>query len=153
MMFKVGREKRDSYDYRYHYLKHNKGIFGNFYVCSQCYKILEKDSMEVDHIVPNSKWYAPNRVFNCTSICPKCNKEKSNKMGKYLVKGIVFKLIEEIILLMSFVISLALKLICYSLIYLYESLVKSLSQKSFLVKMLSVSGLLCFGYFLIGLFK
>lgn len=106
-----GQAKRDEFDYRYHYLKHNKGIFGKFYICSQCLKPMFKSGMEVDHIFPVSKWYAPNRVINCVAICPTCNKKKSAKVGLCSVKGIIAKIFEEIIILIQRIITLILSFI------------------------------------------
>ena len=151
-MFKVGREKRESFDYRYHYIKHNNGILNEYYFCSQCYKIVKKKDMEVDHILPNSKWFAPNRVFNCTSIGSKCNKEKSNKMGKYVVKGIIFKLLEESCLLVSKIFHLTLKLISHVLLYLFSVIFKSLKSINPFTRVMSLlflvgCGILIFNYF------
>lgn len=90
------QKKREGYDYRGNYLKHNHGLLGSIYICSQCLEVMHKDEMQVDHIFPVSKWFAPNRVFNCVSICPHCNKTKSNRITKSLViKGILMKLFEE----------------------------------------------------------
>lgn len=136
-MFKTGREKRESFDYRAGYLKHNNGILGKYYFCSQCYKIVKKSDMEVDHIIPNSRWFAPNRVFNCTSICAKCNKEKSNKMGKYVIKGLLFKFFEEIFLLLNFLIMFSLKTISLLLIYLFEILMKNIKNVNPLMRVVA----------------
>lgn len=91
-----GQRKRESYDYRTHYIKHNPGLFNSVYFCSQCLKVLNREEMEVDHIFPVSKFLAPNRVINCVAICSSCNKKKSDKMGKYSVKGLIAKIFEEI---------------------------------------------------------
>lgn len=75
-----GQKKRESYDYRTNYIKHNPGLFGSLYFCSQCMKVMNVHEMEVDHIFPVSKFFAPNRVMNCTAICSRCNKIKSDKI-------------------------------------------------------------------------
>ena len=104
------------------YIKHNPGLFGSVYICSQCLKLLNRDEMEVDHIFPVSKILAPNRVINCVAICSSCNKKKSNKMGKYSIKGLLAKLFEEIYVYLQRLISLMLKGI-YSVILLIFSLI------------------------------
>jgi len=151
-MFKVGREKRESFDYRYHYMNHNKGIFNEYYICSQCYKVIKKKEMEVDHILPNSKWFAPNRVFNCTSICSKCNKEKSNKMGKYVVKGILFKLVEEFCILVSKCFHLSLRILSHALIYLFSLIVKNLKSINPFTRIMSILFMVGCGIFIFNLF-
>lgn len=105
------QRKRESYDYRGNYIKHNPGICNGLYFCSQCFKPLSRTSMEVDHIFPVSKWFAPNRVINCVAICSSCNKKKSDKITwKMSVKGILCKILEEIYILFQRLITWSIKL-------------------------------------------
>lgn len=54
---------RESNDYRQDYLARNKGIGGYLYVCSQCFKpMFGKDRIQVDHIIPPSKFATKKRV-------------------------------------------------------------------------------------------
>lgn len=152
-VFISGREKRASYDYRGKYLKHNPGFFGKFYICSQCYKSMRESDMEVDHIVPNSKWFAPNRVFNCVAICPSCNKEKSAKMGKYLYKGLLFKFVEELYILIHKGFFLTTKVISGLLIYLSQLIFKNLTSKNPTKIILSLGMLVCLFSYVYSLLK
>lgn len=97
------QEKRQSFDYRNEYFKHNKGLFGCIYFCAQCYRPLLRKDVEVDHIVPLSKM-GPNSVLNCVATCRKCNRHKSDSLGKMTVKGLIFKIVEEVFIGLSKVI-------------------------------------------------
>lgn len=89
------KEYRLSYDYRREYFKRNPGIFGCVWFCSQCYKpLIGKKNVYIDHIVPLSKG-GVNRVSNCTAICGKCNRAKSDKVDGRIVKGAIFKVFES----------------------------------------------------------
>lgn len=89
------KEYRQSYDYRREYFKRNPGIFGNIWFCSQCYKpLIGKKNVYIDHIVPLSKG-GLNRVSNCTAICGKCNRAKSDKIDGRIIKGAAFKVFES----------------------------------------------------------
>lgn len=88
------KEYRQSYDYRREYFKRNPGIFGCLWFCSQCYKpLIGKKNVYVDHIIPLAKG-GVNRVSNCTAICGKCNRAKSDKVDGRVIKGAAFKLVE-----------------------------------------------------------
>ncbi len=100
---------RSGYDYRQEYFKHNKGLFGCIYFCSQCYKPILKKDVEVDHIIPLSK-NGLNHISNCTATCRKCNRSKSDKIDERVIKGYIFKLVEECLLAGSKCIMALLKL-------------------------------------------
>lgn len=86
---------RLSYDYRREYFKRNPGIFGCLWFCSQCYRpLIGKKNVYVDHIVPLAKG-GVNRVSNCTAICGKCNRAKSDKVDGRVIKGAAFKFFES----------------------------------------------------------
>lgn len=123
-------KKRQGFDYRNKYLEHNPGIFGKFYICSQCGKRITKNQMEVDHIIPNSKWYAPNRVFNCVAACIDCNRWKSDKMGWCTVRGILFKVLEEIYVLLHRLILLLYTCICFTLYYVIDLFVNNIGSRN-----------------------
>lgn len=129
------QKKRESYDYRGNYIKHNKGFFGGIYVCSQCLSILSREEMEVDHIFPVSKWYGINRTFNCTSICSKCNKSKSNHVTLSMTaKGVSMKIIEELYLLIQKLLLWVMRLLLVLLIMLLRILVRPLKTDRSLIQ-------------------
>lgn len=81
------REYRKSYNYRAEYFKRNPGLFGCIWFCSQCYRpLIGKDKVIVDHIIPLSQG-GRNHVSNCTAICSKCNRSKSDKIDGRILKG------------------------------------------------------------------
>lgn len=89
------KEYRESYDYRREYFKRYPGLFGHIWFCSQCGKpLIGKKNVYVDHIKPLSKG-GRNHVSNCTSICFKCNRDKSDKVDYRVAKGYMFKLFES----------------------------------------------------------
>lgn len=89
------REYRESYNYRREYFKRNPGMFGCIWFCSQCYRpLVGRKSVVVDHIVPLSKG-GINHVSNCTAICQKCNRNKSDKIDGRILKGSIFKFFES----------------------------------------------------------
>lgn len=86
--------KREAYNYRAAYFKKNPGLFGCIWFCSQCgIPMFGKDNVQVDHIIPLAG-LGINRTINTVAICSKCNSEKSDKGGKYAVKGIIAKIFE-----------------------------------------------------------
>lgn len=108
-----GRHWRDSNDYRADYFRNYPGILGKVFICSQCTKPLwDRHNVEVDHITAPSKFAKKkvdrrgvvhntslvsellNHTFNLASICPDCNKRKSNKHGIVTVKGYIAKGVE-----------------------------------------------------------
>lgn len=89
------KEYRQSYNYRAEYFKRNPGFFGCIWFCSQCYRpLFGKGQVVIDHIVPLAKG-GRNHVSNCTAICQKCNREKSDKVDGRVLKGKAFKAVES----------------------------------------------------------
>lgn len=89
------QEYRRSYNYRDAYFRANPGIFGCVWFCSQCFKpLFGKKNVYVDHIVPLNKG-GRNHESNCTAICFKCNRDKSDKVDGRVIKGKVFKIFES----------------------------------------------------------
>lgn len=105
--------------YRKDYLAKHKGIFG-LYCCSYCGKICTRSGMQVDHIFPvngvknddmESLWgrmfisligffHGPqalkdgvNADWNKTSACPRCNGNKTDNKGIWLLRGYLGKVI------------------------------------------------------------
>ena len=135
------QRKRQSFDYRGEYLKHHPGVFGRFYVCSQCGICVTKDKMEVDHVLPVSKWYGPNKTFNCVSTCVECNRLKSDKVGWCTVRGFVFKLFEEIYILINRVSLMIYLCSCFTLFYIVELFVNNLTSRNFIKIILTLCSL------------
>lgn len=89
--------KRKAYNYRTEYFKRNPGLMGCIWFCSQCgMPLFGKQNVQVDHIVPLAG-AGINRTINTVAICGPCNREKSDKGGKYIVKGVIAKIFEVIL--------------------------------------------------------
>ncbi len=90
--------QRRSRTYRQDFLSADKGAFGNgkYYFCSYCGKLLKKEDMVVDHIIPVQKAVENkstrkllekygikdvNEIKNLAASCRICNSKKSNKVG------------------------------------------------------------------------
>lgn len=116
--------KRKKYPYRREYLKHNPGIYcgtslfsrtmrrlllgsrfdksynKGIYRCAQCHRYYTESEIEIDHIVPISKWYGMNKLVNCVATCKTCNHRKSDSVSYGLiVKGVLAKIREELFVL------------------------------------------------------
>ena len=97
-------ERRSKYDYRAEYLKHNKGFFfGHIYFCAICGKPITRENMEVDHIVPLNK-QGVNHVVNCVATCRECNRKKSDKLDHRCVRQVFWKIFEEILIGIRFLL-------------------------------------------------
>lgn len=90
-MFK--NERSDTY--RRDFIKANPPfkipMFGEFYLCSLCFKLVRVENMEVDHIFPVSKG-GSNETFNLGPLCRPCNREKSNKVDSRIVQMFIVKM-------------------------------------------------------------
>lgn len=141
-MLKTGEEKRNSYNYRDKYLKHNPGFFSSFYICSQCFKPIRKDELEVDHIFPISRWWAPNHLINLVATCRACNRKKSDKINsKIQIKGVIIKFLEELYVLVHNLFLLTIKGILFISSYLinyFGDLVKRQFKVSILLLIILV---------------
>lgn len=73
--------------YRRDFFKHNKGLFGSIYFCYICKKPLTRRHVEVDHIMPISKFGGTNHHLNLGALCKKCNRKKSNKVDARILLG------------------------------------------------------------------
>lgn len=90
-------------DYRSIYFKHNPGLFGKLWFCSQCGKPLwGKHKVQVDHGKAPSTFNSFamkdlfNNEFNLVAACGPCNREKSNKGGIYTQKAFLAKIVEKV---------------------------------------------------------
>lgn len=96
--------------YRNVYFKHNKGIFHKWYLCAYCRRtFLQKDIVEVDHIVAvnvvkHSMLFRflfgilgkdVNDTMNLVGACRRCNRKKSDKGGKWILRGSTGSLIHR----------------------------------------------------------
>lgn len=141
-MFKTAEEKRNSYNYRNKYLKYNPGFFNSFYICSQCFKPITENDLEVDHIFPISRWWAPNHLVNLVSTCRTCNRKKSDKISfKIQSKAVIVKLIEELYLLVHKTFLLCIRLGIVTFCYLVNY-IKDLATKQRRIVLLFLSAIL-----------
>ena len=110
-------ERRRKYDYRAEYLKHNKGfLFGHLYFCAMCGKPITKENMEVDHIVPLNK-QGINHVVNCIATCRECNRRKSDKLDNRCVRQVFWKVFEEVLIGIRFLLSTTFKYCRIAILY------------------------------------
>lgn len=109
-------DRRKAYKYREAYLKHNNGLFGKYYVCAICHSLITKDEMEVDHIFPLNV-LGPNHLINCVATCSECNRKKSDKISPIIIKEVIWKVIEEIIIGIKFIFSFVVNLMKTILLY------------------------------------
>ncbi len=87
---------RDRKDVRTKYLKQHKPTFGR-YVCPYCYKPTKPKNVDIDHIIPWSKW-GTNHSVNLIAACKKCNRSKSDRINvRYLVQGYSFVLFRTVL--------------------------------------------------------
>ena len=85
-------------DYRKNFIKRNPGLFiEGLYFCIYCGKPIHADSsdqnrkMYVDHIKPINQG-GRNSTWNLGPACWKCNSNKSDKGGEWVVLGYMGKL-------------------------------------------------------------
>ena len=91
-------------NYRREFLKKNPGILGHHYMCIYCFKLIRADQMQVDHLVAvnrvkkNKLWRllpvfwtnkGVNTTMNLYPACKKCNREKSDKGGSWILRGAI----------------------------------------------------------------
>lgn len=92
-----------SNDYRKQFFKTHKGMFGSdYYICAYCGKVQSKKKITVDHLFPISKaqkskiitWIIKTSNFesindtrNLIPACRRCNSQKSDKGGFWLIWG------------------------------------------------------------------
>jgi len=82
-------------DYRKIYFKNAKPIKSKnkeYYRCLYCGKLFEKGNIEVDHIIPKTRFMAgiiwnPNRYWNLGAACRYCNAKKSKKVDYRIIQG------------------------------------------------------------------
>ena len=114
----ANKDRRNQYNYREEYLKHNKGFFfGKIYFCSICHRPITKEEMEVDHIIPLGK-QGVNHICNCVATCQKCNRIKGDTLDDRAIRQLFWKLCEELCILISFSFRTIFKLIHEIILYL-----------------------------------
>lgn len=99
-------------DYRKEFLTHNKparvkrtmvnGSIVNvsYYRCIYCGCLVSHKEMQVDHIIPKTRYMAgilwnPNKAWNLGPSCPKCNISKSNYVDARVIKGFKNKILNK----------------------------------------------------------
>lgn len=133
-------ERRKEIDYRNEYLKKHKGFpFKGKYLCPICLKLYSEDEIEIDHIIPLSK-FGLNRVINCCALCVECNRAKSDKMDLNILKEVLLKLIEGIynviVTLIKFLAHIVKSMIKYPFTLVETRLSKLILWLCFLVLLL-----------------
>jgi hypothetical protein len=97
-----------SANYRTQYINWHPGVFHKYYICAYCGRIVPRDKMEVDHVIPVDKTRKSifarlllpdgvNSYRNMVSACHSCNRRKSNKGGMWIVRGIVGKYLQPVV--------------------------------------------------------
>ena len=92
------KDTRDSYNYRTEYLKRSPAICG-YFICSICGKLIDKQHLHVDHIIPLAKG-GKNRWLNTVATCAPCNLKKSVSV-RYWKRSILAKCIETFIIVLK----------------------------------------------------
>lgn len=110
LVLNIHKYKFRSFDKRYNrgtsyrktFFEHNKGP----YRCVYCGRRLRKDDLEVDHLIPVAKVKETvfartllhlsgipnvNDAKNLVSSCSTCNRRKSDKMGFWVLRGVLGK--------------------------------------------------------------
>lgn len=82
---------RTSGKVRIKYLKRHSGFFG-IHICRYCFKPVLYKKVKVDHIFPFSK-NGPNKIWNLTAACKRCNHAKGDKTGLWVIRGYIGKIL------------------------------------------------------------
>lgn len=95
-----------SSDYRKQFFIHNKPVKSSKYRCAYCGRLVSKDKVTIDHIIPVKKMsdskkirryaktfgvFETNDLKNLCSACKRCNQRKSAKMGSWVIRGFLGK--------------------------------------------------------------
>lgn len=147
------QKKREKFDYRSEYFKHNPGLFGCIWKCAYCQRpIIGKSHVQVDHVMPLNNPLGMNARFNLVAACGKCNRKKSDKAGFWVIWGYFNKILEVItgnlqkavILLFVGVWSLIQKLVsCIA-----KLLIKPFQNTSFITKVIAMAVYVGIGYYI-----
>lgn len=82
-------------DYRKIYFDNTKPIIKKgeeYYKCLYCGKLFPREEIEVDHIIPKSRFmggilWNPNKYWNLGAACRHCNASKSKKVDRRIIIG------------------------------------------------------------------
>ena len=118
-------EYRRSSDYRRTFFQSKPGLFGRFYYCSYCGRLLTRKQVTIDHLIPvnaagNSRFFRwllgkcsignVNDLKNLVPACSHCNSSKGKKTGLWILWGIIgrhseFWIVIRICLILSFAVA------------------------------------------------
>lgn len=87
---------RTSGKVRLKYMKRHKGLFG-IHICRYCFKPVLYKNVKVDHIFPFSK-NGSNKIWNLTAACKRCNHAKKDKVGLWVIRGYIGKILIDYLL-------------------------------------------------------
>jgi 5-methylcytosine-specific restriction endonuclease McrA len=119
-------------NYRAEFFKHNKGP----HRCVYCGKRLKSTDIEVDHLIPVSKakssigarvWLRICGIFNVNdhrnlvASCKRCNRKKSDKIGFWVLRGLIgrfdaFWTIRNIVVILLVIVAAVMVLLNISFI-------------------------------------
>lgn len=134
---RIPKKYQRSDDYRQQYLRWHPGIFKKYYICAYCGKIMRREKMQVDHVIPvdATKTFGLARLFlpdgvnsykNLVSACPSCNATKSSKRGVWVVRGFLGRYLWPVvwILLIAF-------LSCFFFVFFFKGITQKDAQAMF----------------------
>jgi 5-methylcytosine-specific restriction endonuclease McrA len=93
--------KRSS-DYRFVFFKNARPVFGKYYLCTYCGRLVSKAKVEVDHLYPIGKVSKSlrlqkklkrkginnvNDLRNLVPSCKRCNRMKGAELGFWIIRG------------------------------------------------------------------
>lgn len=98
-------------NYRTEYFEHHKGLLDTF-MCAYCGKLIKKDLVTVDHVVPKSKFWAniiwdANKKSNLACACQSCNSSKGAKVDLRILQGILTILLGPVGTILGLVVKIA----------------------------------------------
>lgn len=94
-------------DYRINFFRNNPAIYKDYYRCVYCGRLIRKENIEIDHMIPIKKgkesrlWQflikksnliSINDIRNLVPACRRCNKRKGSKTGHWILIGLLGRL-------------------------------------------------------------
>ena len=145
------QKKREKFDYRTEYFRHNPGFLGCIWKCAYCQRlIIGKSNVQVDHIMPLNNVLGKNARFNLVAACGKCNRKKSDKAGWWVIWGYINKALEVIFgklqQLVILILVSAYEAVRGLITAIAKLLIKPFNKTSFTTKVIAIAVYCCVGY-------